>query len=90
MQLQRKVRLVVVGQVTGRGFTLTLEFKLCPPKEGSPYYGNGYYMTVRFPDGNVSSMDCRYAANLDIIALSNEFIISRWGPHVQEIIDLGI
>lgn len=81
-----KMMVTVRGtNVRGKAFEDKLEFTLLPPKEGTHYYGNGYYMEVKLP-GDRKHIDIRYAGAVDIERHAEDFIKGFYGDNAKEVI----
>ena len=68
----------------GKAFETELKFTLIPPKEGTAYYGTGYYMLVEMPESK-EYVDVRYKKTTDIEILADRFIESYFGENAKEV-----
>ena len=48
-------------------------------------YGNGIYVAVKSPSGDISVIDCRYVKNYDFAKKCVEWLLTFYGENLDEL-----
>ena len=48
-------------------------------------YGNGIYIAVKSPSGDISSLDCRYAINYKFHKACVDYLLNYYGDNLDEL-----
>lgn len=48
-------------------------------------YGNGIYIAVKAPSGDISSLDCRYMRGYDFLKTCVDYLLGYYGEKLAEI-----
>lgn len=48
-------------------------------------YGNGIYIAIKSPSGELSGLDCRYATNYDFNKMCVDYLLKYYGKNLDEL-----
>ena len=58
-------------------------FTECTPDPGD--YGNGIYISIRYPSGDCTLLDCRYAKSYDFDKACVSYLLNYYGDNLDEL-----